>query len=103
MRQEQLAAIRQKCIEANPTIKDDTLCTPECRVHRRPIRLADILLAAARNSVLEGWQYMVDVCGDFYALPDGNNPQLKAHWNLRADNLEDQSDETIAFIHSLLV
>lgn len=109
-----LESIRGACIEANPEIEKQkcVMCgyvdcdrsTTGCPAYiGRPIRLADILIALETYSILGGWQFMVDVCGDFYALPDGNNPQIKSRWNLRKDNLEDQSEECLAFLASLLV
>lgn len=68
----------------------------------RKIGLCDVLLALELNSVLSGYQIMVDVCGDFYSLPDGKNPEQKERWNLHKDSLSSQSPETLAFLASLL-
>ena len=59
----------------------------------RPIRLSDVLLAIPR-SIRERLKIEHSAFGIY----------VKGHelWNLLKDNLEDQSDETISFIHSLL-
>lgn len=68
----------------------------------RPIRLADVLLAIGsrakdfelRNDYL--WSWSVDV-------PKYNDDRAnQIFWNLRADDLRDQSDETINFIYNLV-
>ena len=56
----------------------------------RPIRLADVLLA-----MREVKRYSLTVL-TLLTIADNRR------WNLRADDLEHQSDETISFIHSLL-
>jgi hypothetical protein len=88
-RQEQLALIRQKCVEANPEIDELKVfvcnnCADDGDVHYRPIRLADVLWLLEEKKVAK--QIGFDKIGDF-ALH---------MWNLRKDSLEEQSDETLA-------
>lgn len=101
---EQREAIRQKCIKANPnrihfcckygTYDDNEFCD-YCLEHARPIRLADILLAIdEKNRVagMKGWNLItVDAAFKIISLYD-----------LRADDLEQQSEETINFLYKLL-
>lgn len=98
-----LQKIREKCIEANPekVCPHSATCKgPRCSV----IRLADVLLAIGNMLVV------VDCWGNMYQLSmklsdklpkfDKKNPT--ARWNLRRDNLEDQSPETLEFISKVL-
>ncbi len=86
-REEQLEAIRGKCIEANPEIQPKFFTHPS---HGRPVRLSDILLA-------------IQIWAEF---KPGFFPQeaedVMRMWNLRADDLGEQNDECIQFIYSLL-
>jgi hypothetical protein len=66
----------------------------ECPIHSRRIRLADVLLAF---NALERVQGFVGTQG--YAL---DVVLILEHWNLRQDSLDQQSPETIAFLHQLL-
>ena len=106
-RQEQLDLVRAACIEANPS--DPTLRDQNSgqglqikRAHGRPVRLADVLLAIERSdhdelySVGEGgWFYQDTLQGDGYANMD-------VLWNLRKDDLTEQSDECVSFLAQLL-
>lgn len=70
----------------------------------RDIRLADVLLAMNK---IDDYAVLVSVGGNFYKQYIGGDGDwytdtLGAYWNLRADNLNNQSDETIDFIHSLI-
>lgn len=99
-REEYLALIRQKCVEANPEL-DTVYDLP------RPIRLADVLCALRP---LQG-SLAIDKDG-LFVIP--TIPQLggwvpattinAAHpfWNIYRDDLTEQSDECIAFLYSLL-
>lgn len=156
MRAEQLAAIRQKCIEANPEIVElkfgCALLRPSSgrpykviedmtwgantkevwinsvpfgsmslplrvnkeealrgipddngevwRIIGRPIRLADVLLAMGMRRPMRG---MIYCTSDGVLIDFENRKESGAVWNLRADDLDQQSDETISFIHSLLI
>jgi hypothetical protein len=69
------------------------------RSFARPIRLADVLLAIAGKG--RGTQ---DYSGEFFICQfDENNRLHRVPYTLRTDDLEQQSDETIAFIASLLI
>ena len=90
-----LEAIRAKCIEANPekaTRNESLLLTAPFSgiITRRDdtIRLADVLLAIG--------EYCISAA---VILVDRNNA---ARWNLREDDLENQSPETIAFLGKVL-
>lgn len=74
----------------------------DCKILGRPIRLADVLLAIGsrakdfelRNDYL--WSWSVDV-------PKYNDDRAnQIFWNLRADDVREQSEETINFIYNLL-
>lgn len=111
---ERLGAVRQKCIEANPTIvrwggfdlaKMALGGVPESAPDEvRPIRLADVLLAIGK-AMTRGNSYFVDADGGFHEwfAPQGRlDLRTVGRWNLRADDLSQQSEETIDFIASLL-
>jgi hypothetical protein len=66
-----------------------------CKVLGRPIHLADVLLAA-RESKEES--LAVDADGKFW----GNRGYLGVTYDLREDDLTKQSEETLAFLASLL-
>lgn len=122
-----IEAIRAKCIEANPEIVErDALWCPkhgflsgeaavdhrrncaeqiEDRREFRPIRLSDVLLAMKQKESLHGnARIKLHIDGTFWLLDGkiGTRVDAEAQWNLRTDDLEAQSDETIAFISSLL-
>lgn len=60
----------------------------------RDIRLADVLLALKQHPDCDtSWEYEVASIIIW---------EFSRKWNLRADNLNDQSDETIDFIQSLI-
>ena len=91
-----LQIVRGAVIKANPEIMEirvRKLCKEHgfgndkchCIARQRPIRLADVLLAIG------------EIRPDFL-LAVGH----LASWNLRKDNLEEQSEETINFLASLL-
>ena len=113
--------IREKCIAVNPEIKQcdcrchngkqvfraeggiclDCKCLPHERICR-PIHLADVLLAieAISESSKEGWSYRVWADSEFQ-INDGFS-ECETIWNLRAADLEQQSEETINFLYELL-
>lgn len=94
---EQIALIRAKCIEANPEIEElvggdgDPFGNGGPIIQDRPIRLTDVLLAIRQNERYDDIQVakLVGIVG----LP---------LWNLRADDLTLQSDECITFLADLL-
>jgi hypothetical protein len=89
IREQNIEAIRKACIAKQSKLTEI--------VHwKRPIRLADVLLAAIE-------------CDLEKIYPNEKFPFTKvsativALWNLRKDDLTHQSDETLSFIASLLV
>lgn len=125
MKTENLKTIRAACIAANPEIAkfDEKSSELWHEINRegdgdvwsnigkdywkfamelfdRPIRLADVLVAAPRSISVES-----HVEGSIYHYPNGDHQPRKwsgVYWNLRADRLEDQSEETLAFLANLL-
>lgn len=101
--------IRKKCIEANPFDMGENHECVECNSrlcvcpwrndsgnktdYLRPIRLADVLLVL-RNEVPKFHQQVV--------LGTEGATKTIGMWNLKDNNLENQSEETINFIHGLL-
>lgn len=101
-----LTRIREKCIEANPDIQRST------RMHvrldendlgkreykkvywSRPIHLTDVLAAIEQ---VQPQSISMDA-----ATTLATNWGGRSKWNLRADDLEKQSPETLEFIGSLL-
>lgn len=91
--------------EVSETVYDMT--GGPCPEHQsRPIRLADVLLAIETVSV--GGTLLIDTSGQWY----GMNTQLKLaeegylhrklNWDLRNDDLEAQSPETVEFLAKVL-
>lgn len=110
--QQQIALIRQECIEANPEIVSDKkqidirnghgewLGVEETGV-MRPIRLADVLLAIP---LTEGTTWRVTQNGIFVSVEDewGKETFTDAQWNFLKDDLTEQSEECITFLAGLL-
>lgn len=113
-RQEKLEAVRAACVKANPDIVVDEIGhengeqAPEIERVYREVRLADVLLAIQEES-------------GAHALPSeedgGSTESMKYNaqvwrdrrwsetlygWNLRRDDLTEQSDECIDFLYQLL-
>lgn len=106
-REEQLAAIKEKVIAANPE-QLEFVSLGGLKVLAREIRLADVLLAAETS--IKGCQLAIETDGRFidiadktYDTPNKEFQNTGVKWNLRADDLDQQSDECVAFLHSLLV
>lgn len=108
--QEKIEAIRKACAKANPEIIvegcESGISPCACWWHKnyppdgnkfRPIRLADVLLAIDDKSSRE--RYTVDCLGGFKKV---GTKWIICNWNLRKDSLEEQSEETVAFIYDLL-
>jgi hypothetical protein len=126
----ELSLIREKCIAANPEIMElkfgcevgtvtgsegylrgpilrksgpgfDTEwgyfnpISPNVDVLGRPVRLADVLVAYIHFGA------PAQIVADAKKHLD-NELQIVFSWNLRADDLEKQSDETISFLYDLL-
>lgn len=81
--QDKIAFIRQKAIEANKFIAYRPF---------KDVRLADVLLAIKETAEPYALSALLLVRQE-------GQPEA---WNLREDNLEDQTPETIDFIYSLL-
>jgi hypothetical protein len=81
--------IRQRCIEANPDITKRHY-TEECiKKFGYPIHLADVINALQ----MQHQEY----------IPDATISTLcQAYWNLRTDDLGEQSDDKIEYIYKLL-
>lgn len=112
-RTENIEKVRAACIAANPEIEKGCQCFA-CREHSccsdlRPIRLADVLLAIGLSDDLTGGGirgHGISSDGRFTKLfgdagESGCN-WLEIAWNLRADRLDEQSDECVAFLGDLL-
>jgi hypothetical protein len=106
-----LTPIREKCIDANPeldkswahVVVDENGRKISCG-HRelgRPIRLADVLLAMDYHK--PGHKKCVTTGGSFASIASfGPVYFVESHWNLREDDLEKQSAETLEFLANLL-
>jgi hypothetical protein len=86
---DKLELIRQACIKANPIGSGG--------FKYRPIRLADVLLAI--DGTTQGQLIAIRPNGDMYRSDIQNT---KWHWNLRNDDLSQQSNECIEFLYDLL-
>jgi hypothetical protein len=69
----------------------------------RPIRLCDVLLAIDKSVVKEAYSFKMYANGYMWLenIPDGGTRQ-DAIYNLRADDLTQQSEECISFLYELL-
>lgn len=107
--QDKIKLIREKCIAANPQKKwrDDERChrhlvqdesVHDCYCVNEPVRLADVLLSIAeRIGFATVKELGINSFGEFFF-----SDNIKERWNLRADDLEKQSEETINFLYELL-
>lgn len=103
-----LQQIREKIVAAVPEIKTRALKInlPEIQLEQKDtIRLSDVLVAMGKKRA----GIYVSYCGEFMEAQIQNGytnyiPVKEAgiFWNLRKDSLDDQSPETIQFIHSIL-
>lgn len=95
--EEKVEAIRQACIKANPEIDTTYWISPkdpyegieDCKEVTRPIRLADVLLA----------KECINRAREMY---NRYTYETVEKWNLHADDLTQQSPETIDFLYGLL-
>lgn len=87
----QIEIVREACVKANPAIllgEDEAHQGP----YYRPIRLADVLLAMKLQEDREfAYQVKLIVGGAYNTM-----------WNLRKDDLPQQTPETLAFLADLL-
>jgi len=98
MNNQKLELIRQKCIEAHGECEHPINAGARCQFgccQNRPIRLADVLLA------IEPGIYL-DVSGGFFKHDARGVRIYFAIWNLRKDDLNSQSEETIDFLAGVL-
>lgn len=94
-RQEQLDLIRAACIEANPgdtTLRDQNSWQglQIKRTHGRPIRLADVLEAARKVGYVSTEDWLGVITG------------VVTRYDLRKDDITEQSDECVAYVCGLL-
>jgi hypothetical protein len=97
---EKLQFIREKCIAANP---DKIWEVAYDDIYRRiePCRLGDVLLAFQGQGIAT--KMAIDENGYFYLFAGGSfGREDECSWNLRADDLEKQPEETISFLYDLL-
>lgn len=113
MKPERYEALKAKIVEANPELAVKQCDCPYCegvtRTHGdphtlRPISLADVLLALdklteARHRI--SINVTGRICHNGLFTEQGDHPC--GDWNLRADSLDDQSDETKRFLATLLL
>lgn len=68
----------------------------------RPIRLSDVLVAIGKQG--KTFPFSIGFTrGDFISIiPENGTSKQHAVWNCRKDSLDDQSPETLQFIHSIL-
>lgn len=105
-RDQQIALIRQKCIEATRKLRQcsnhGVEFSVECEVCRtRPISLSLVLLALEKADTYSDRIVSINSAGLFevrYA-EDGN---INVEWNLRKDDLTEQTDKCITFLTKLL-
>lgn len=87
--------IRVEGMGTTTTIKERQIT----KIIGRPVRLADVLLAS------KGMIHDIENDGEYmrtFELHEDGSHDLQIFWNLRKDSLEDQSEDTIEFIYSLL-
>lgn len=100
-REQQLALIREKCIAVNPSRVWWSADGPEegNAAIWEPVRLADVLLAIGdRERIHVGGR------GRFFTFKGDDMRDMVGgrFWNLRKDDLTEQSDECLAFLAELL-
>lgn len=78
-----------------------TFLPQQIKILGRPIRLADVLLAMRGRIKIENGLEMMDVKGT-YAFSDAQTSLIRP-WNLKDDNLDNQSPECKEFLIKLLV
>lgn len=105
--------VREACIKANP---DVDYCERRCYAdieynrkvckdphHRRPMRLADVLLAMSlkdKKFILSDSSVAMDYKGYFF--DPISEESYGVQWNLPGDDLSKQSPETLKFLADLL-
>lgn len=110
-----LEAVRAKIVEVVPDIREVfdrcmqcgygyEFCkkTDRCRnpdYRDRPIHLADVLLALIESVDVKHHPHSPKTRDREYT---SGTLRICGKWNLRQDSLDQQSDETVTFLHSLL-
>lgn len=105
MRQQQLEKVRAACVKANPD-RRNPFCAGCGAYQDQPIRLADVLLAilfCSANAITT--EVVFGVMPRLIIYPESpvedGRPEC-GEWSLRADSLDEQSDECVAFLADLL-
>ena len=119
-----LEALKKKIIEANPEkfgcyfvsphswADGESFDSPRCgdcwctirEVHthsEKVFRLADVLLAIEKAGLSK--HFIVLPSGNIYLFESGTLGQPSGNWNLREDDLEKQSEETLAFLEKIIL
>lgn len=93
-REEQIKLIRRKCVEQQPE---------RALVAFGAVSLCDVLLAIGPDNQPVTVN-TVGVMTSYKAADDGQTPiwDKQSEWNLRKDDLTEQSDECVAFLYELL-
>jgi hypothetical protein len=98
-----LDLIRQRCIEANPGIRQcKKYALGSVEAWDRPIRLADVLLAMPKDALDYSMGGVEDKQYVFQADRNPDDDLRIAYWNLREDDLSKQSEQTLTFLAELL-
>lgn len=92
---EKIEAIRQACIKVNREREWKDFVAVGAPWKDSPCRLADVLLAIKLFSI------SITACRGYFAK-NGVIPKGDVKWNLRTDDLAQQSEETIDFIYELV-
>lgn len=104
-REDMIGKIRAKCVEANPEILERSFSAQAIEsgyivsVEDDTIRLADVLLALIAAVDAKHHPHDPEKRDAEYAQ---GTLRICGKWNLRRDSLDDQTDECITFLHSLL-
>lgn len=110
---QKIEQIRAKCIETNPEIRKRP-CVLSFNGRKEigvpdnngpEIRLADVLLAIHAKFPTTERFYGIDTEGEFGQFSDTEGMvamEPLVYWDLRNDDLEKQSPETIEFLYNLL-
>jgi len=107
---ENLELIRQKCIEANPEIKERvTFDFIGTEIDKTTIRLADVLLTLGSTTRAIKGQIHLSWAGTpkWLVIKSRDDVAYRSHdggcaWKMESDDLNEQSEETIDFVAELL-
>jgi hypothetical protein len=105
MRPQYLQSIREACIKANPEKNWKGFKYGKLGVINATCGLADVLLAIWKANPANRTNITVESSGQFiYITYDDAGAYKNAgpEWNLRKDDLTEQSDESLAFLADLL-